>query len=56
VDETLRTMIAQSVPITEIKEYERSKGVRFLRDFALDLLRDGTTSMAEIEKIIYSIE
>lgn len=55
IDETLRVLISQNAPITEMKAHARSKGIKFLRESALDLLRAGSTSIEEIERLIYSI-
>ena len=56
VDDELRGMISRSAPVTEMREYERRKGTKFLRDQVLELVRNGQTSLDEMERVVYSIE
>jgi len=55
-DVRLREMIVKSAGIHEIKEYERAKGVVFLKESVIQMALDGETSLSEVEKINYSVE
>ncbi len=56
IDDKLRNLITSGANITDMKNYERSKGTQFLSDSVKDLVLNGSTSIAEMEKIIYSTE
>lgn len=56
VDEILRSMIARGATLMELRDYEREKGTRFLRDEVLDLVCEGETSLAEMERVVYSVD
>jgi len=51
LDDTLRRMIAEKQPIAEIKERARAKGIRFLRDAALELAFQGETTLEEVARV-----
>ena len=56
MDETLRDLIARNATGHEIRDYEKTKGTAFLKEGVIAMVRDGKTSVEEIEKIIFSIE
>lgn len=51
LNDELREMIASAAPISQIKETARRNGTRLLRDSALDLVRNGTTTLQEINRV-----
>lgn len=51
LDDALRTLIAQRAPINEIREAARHEGTRSLREAALDLARQGITSLDEVCRV-----
>lgn len=56
VDAKFRDLISKGADNTTLKDYQRSLGVKFLKDRAIDLALRGETSFQEIEKIIYSVD
>ena len=51
LDDALRTLIAQRAPINEIRAAARHAGTRSLREAALDLARQGLTSLDEVRRV-----
>jgi general secretion pathway protein E len=51
LDDRLRTLIAQRAPLAEIKAEARRQGTRSLRDAALQLARDGQTTLEEVARV-----
>lgn len=51
LDDELREMIVQRLPIRQIKEAARHKGTRILLDAALELVRDGLTTVEEVKRV-----
>jgi general secretion pathway protein E len=51
-DDTLRTMILDRVPVTEIKRHALQLGVRPLGTRALDLVISGATTIEEIDRVV----
>jgi general secretion pathway protein E len=49
-DEICELIIAQE-PIRKIKESAKKSGIRFLREAALDMLKEGSTSLEEINRV-----
>jgi general secretion pathway protein E len=49
----LREMIVAREPIRALKEVARRGGTRFLRDAAVDLVRQGRTSLEEINRVTF---
>jgi general secretion pathway protein E len=49
-DEICELIIAQE-PIRKIKESAKKSGIRFLREAALDMLKEGLTSLEEINRV-----
>jgi general secretion pathway protein E len=54
LDDELREMIVQRLPVRQIKEAARSKGTRNLLDASLDLVRDGLTTLEEVKRVTLS--
>ncbi len=52
LDDVLREMIVGREPVRRIKEAARAAGMRLLREVALDLVRDGKTSLEEINRVV----
>ena len=51
-DDDLREMIVQREPVRRIKEVARSKGTRLMREVGLDLVREGQTSLQELNRVV----
>lgn len=49
----LREMIVAREPIRALKEVARRGGTRFLRDAAVELVREGRTSLEEIDRVTF---
>ena len=49
----LREMILARAPTSEIKQAMRAKGMRFLRDAAVEKLLSGVTTLREINKVTF---
>jgi general secretion pathway protein E len=49
----IREMIVARAPIRALKEQARKQGTRFLRDVALDLVRDGHTTLQEVNRVTF---
>ena len=50
----LREMIAEKASIISIKEEARKGGTRFLREVAMDMARQGQTTLAEVARVTLS--
>jgi general secretion pathway protein E len=53
LDDEIRQHLVEKEPIIRIKERARAKGLRFLRDSAVDLVRTGRTSLQEINRVTF---
>jgi general secretion pathway protein E len=51
LDDRLRTLIAQRAPLAEIKAIARRQGTRSLRDAALQMAREGITTLEEVARV-----
>ena len=51
LDDVLRTLIAQRAALNEIRSAARQQGARSLRQAALDLARQGLTTLAEVRRV-----
>jgi type IV pilus assembly protein PilB len=51
--ETIREMILERRPSSEIKRVARADGMTFLRDSALDRVRQGITTLREANKVTF---
>jgi general secretion pathway protein E len=49
----IREMIIARAPIRSLKEQARAQGTRFLRDVALDLVREGHTTLQEVNRVTF---
>ncbi|MBQ7265951.1 MAG: Flp pilus assembly complex ATPase component TadA [Firmicutes bacterium] len=56
VDGKFRELISKGEDTSALKAYQKSIGVKFLKDRAIDAAMRGVTNFSEIEKIIYSID
>jgi len=53
LDDEIREMIVAKAPIRQVKEVARRNGTRFLREMALDLVRNGETTLQEINRVTF---
>jgi general secretion pathway protein E len=49
----IREMIVARAPIRNLKEQARLQGTRFLRDVALDMVREGRSTLQEINRVTF---
>jgi general secretion pathway protein E len=49
----IREMIVARASIRSLKEQARVQGTRFLRDVALDLVREGHTTLQEVNRVTF---
>ena len=55
LNDEIRELIVARAPIRQIKEAARQNGTRFLREAALDLVRNGETSLQEINRVTFVV-
>jgi type IV pilus assembly protein PilB len=53
LDDEIREMLLEKRPGSEIRKTARDKGMNFLRDSALERVRDGITTLREINKVTF---
>jgi type II secretory ATPase GspE/PulE/Tfp pilus assembly ATPase PilB-like protein len=53
LDDEIREMLLAKKPGSEIRKKAREKGMAFLRDSALERVRDGVTTLREINKVTF---
>jgi general secretion pathway protein E len=53
LDDELRQTIIERQPISRLKELARHRGLRLLRESALDLVRGGRTTLEEINRVTF---
>jgi len=53
LDDEIREMLLAKKPGSEIRKKARDKGMKFLRDSALDRVRQGITTLKEINKVTF---
>src|SRR6202789_2616181 len=53
LDDEIREMLLAKKPGSEIRKKAKEKGMAFLRDSALDRVRDGITTLKEINKVTF---
>ena len=53
LDDDLRQMIVERRPLSQIKNLACQRGLRLLRASALDLVRDGRTTLEEINRVTF---
>ena len=51
LDDELREMIIQRLPVRQIKEAARQRGTRTLLEAALNLVRVGATTLEEVRRV-----
>jgi general secretion pathway protein E len=51
LDDELREAIVQRAPVRQLKEMAQRRGSRLLRSAALDLVRDGRTTIEEVNRV-----
>jgi general secretion pathway protein E len=56
MDDEMRDLIASRASIRKIKEAAKERGIQFLRESAEELLRNGLTSQAEIDRVTFARE
>jgi general secretion pathway protein E len=52
LDDELREMIVSREPVRRVKEVAYRKGTRLLRDVGLDLVRNGETTLQELNRVV----
>ena len=53
LSDTIREMILERRPTSEIKKAAREEGMRFLRESAVERALGGTTTLREINKVTF---
>ena len=53
LDDEIREMLLAKKPGSEIRKKAKEKGMAFLRDSALDRVREGVTTLKEINKVTF---
>lgn len=53
LNDALREMITTMAPVSRMKEEAARSGLRLVRDVALDLVRAGETTLAELNRVTY---
>ena len=53
LNDAIRELIVARAPIRQIKEAARANGTHFLRESALDLVRQGETTLTEINRVTF---
>jgi general secretion pathway protein E len=53
LDDELRQMIVERQPISKIKALACSRGLRLLRESALELVQEGRTTLEEINRVTF---
>ncbi len=53
LNDELRELITARAPVRQLKEAARTSGTRFLRDAALDAVKDGESTLEEINRVTF---
>ena len=53
LDDEIRQLIVERQPIARLKETARAKGTHLLRESALDLVRQGRTTLEEVNRVTF---
>ncbi|MGC2658773.1 MAG: pilus assembly protein PilB, partial [Bryobacteraceae bacterium] len=53
LSEKIREMILERRPASEIKRIAKDEGMTFLRDSAIDKIREGVTTLREVNKVTF---
>ncbi len=56
IDAGLEQLISKGAEMDDLKDYARSKKMRMLSDEVIDLIKEGTTTIEEGVRILYSID
>jgi len=54
LDDELREAIFQQVPSSRLKEMARQRGMRLMREQALDAVKEGQTTLEEINRVTFA--
>jgi general secretion pathway protein E len=54
LDDDLREAILQQTPASQLKEMARHRGMRFMRDIAIEAVRLGQTTLEEINRVTFT--
>jgi general secretion pathway protein E len=54
LDDDLREAILKHLPASQLKEMARQRGMRFMRDIAIDAVRSGQTTLEEINRVTFT--
>ena len=54
LDDDLREAILQQIPASQLKEMARQRGMRFMREQAVDAVRLGQTTLEEINRVTFT--
>jgi general secretion pathway protein E len=53
LDDELRQLVIEKEPISRVKQLARAKGTRLLRECAVELVREGRTTLQEINRVTF---
>ena len=53
LNDAMREMITTRAPVSRMKEEAARNGLRLVRDAALDLVRNGETTLTELNRVTY---
>jgi general secretion pathway protein E len=53
LDDEIRQLIVERQPVSRLKEVARAKGTHFLRESALNLARQGRTTLQEVNRVTF---
>ena len=53
LDDQMRELILNQTPVSQLKEKAREKGMRFMREQALSAVKDGKTTLEEINRVTF---
>jgi general secretion pathway protein E len=53
LNDEIRELIVSRAPVRTIKEAARRNGTRYLREAAMDLVRQGETTLKEINRVTF---
>ena len=53
LDDQMRELILNQTPVSQLKEKAREKGMKFMREQALNAVKDGKTTLEEINRVTF---
>jgi general secretion pathway protein E len=53
LDDEIRQLIIERQPVSRLKEVARAKGTHFLRESAMELVRQGRTTLQEVNRVTF---